>query len=245
MIILVSIAGAIIGSFLNVCIHRLPRGESLLRPGSHCAHCRQILRWQDLIPVLSFLWQRGRCRFCGTAIPVYHPIVEVLTTLVWALLFQIYGRSWFFLTMATLCSLLIVVAFVDLRWFCIPNSLILIGLFLALIRHFILDDTPVLAPFIGLSAGAMMLWLPGQMSKIFFNRPGIGAGDIKLAAMLGVFWGWQQVVLIIWLACLTGAVYGIAGMSAGRFTRASKIPLGFFLGLSAVAYIIAEIKIIH
>jgi leader peptidase (prepilin peptidase)/N-methyltransferase len=83
------------------------------------------------------------------------------------------------------------------------------------------------------------------MSKAFFHRPGIGAGDIKLAAMLGLFLGWQQVVVVIWLACVAGAVYGIAGISAGRFTRTSKIPLGFFLGLCAIAYIIAKTKIIH
>jgi prepilin signal peptidase PulO-like enzyme (type II secretory pathway) len=133
-----------------------------------------------------------------------------------------------------ICSLLIVIAFIDLHWFLIPNSLVLTGLFFALIRHFILDDTMVLAPFIGLSAGAMMLWLPGQVSKMFFHRPGLGAGDIKLAAMLGLFLEWQHTIVVIWLACLFGAVYGIAGICAGRFTRASKIPLGFFLGLSAI-----------
>ncbi len=234
MAILATITGAIIGSFLCVGIHRLPRGESLLRPRSHCSHCRRILRWQDLIPVLSFLWRRGRCRFCQTSIPIYHPIVEVLAALVWMRLFQIYGLSWLFLTTATICSLLIVIAFIDLHWFCIPNSLVLIGIFLALIRHFILDDTAVLAPFIGLSAGTMMLWLPSQISKAFFHRPGLGAGDVKLAAMLGMFWGWQHIFVVIWLACLAGAVYGIAGMRAGRFTRTSKIPLGFFLGVSAI-----------
>jgi leader peptidase (prepilin peptidase)/N-methyltransferase len=245
MIILVIISGAIIGSFLNVCIHRLPRGESLLRPRSHCAHCRQILRWQDLIPVLSFLWLRGCCRFCRVSIPVYHLIVEVLTALVWMWLFQIYGLSWLFLTATMICSLLIVIAFIDLHWFCIPNSLVLTGIFLALIQNLIFNDAPVLAPFIGLSAGAMILWLPGQISKTFFHRPSLGAGDVKLAAMLGLFLGWQQVFVVIWLACLAGAVYGMAGMGAGRFTRASKIPLGFFLGLCAIAYIIAKTKIIH
>lgn len=237
MTILTIITGAIIGSFLNVCIHRLPRGESLLRPRSYCAHCRQILRWHDLIPVLSFLWLRGRCRFCRTSISVYHPIVEVLAAVVWMRLFQIYGLSWDFFATAMICSLLIVIAFIDLHWFLIPNSLVLIGLFLALIRHFVLDDTSVLASFIGLSAGAMMLWLPGQMSKAFFHRPGIGAGDVKLAAMLGLFLGWQQMIVVIWLACLAGAVYGIAGMLSGRLHRKSRIPVGFFLGLTSVGYL--------
>lgn len=245
MTILATIIGALVGSFLNVCIHRLPRGESLFRPGSHCSHCRRILQWQDLIPVLSFLWLRGRCRFCQTSIPVYHLIVEVLTALVWMRLFQIYGPAWLFLTTATLCSLLIVIAFIDLRWFCIPNSLVLIGLFIALIQRFILEGATVFSPFIGLSAGAIMLWLPGLLGRIIGRQNGMGAGDIKFAAVLGLFLGWQNVVLVVWLACLIGAIYGMIGMLSGRLHRKSRIPLGFFLSLISVGALVASHKLEH
>jgi leader peptidase (prepilin peptidase)/N-methyltransferase len=252
MTIFAFILGAAAGSFLNVCIHRLPQGESLLRPRSHCSACRRILGWHDMIPILSYLWLKGRCRYCEARIPLHHLVVEVLTAIVFAMLWQSHGLSWKFITTAMLSGVLLIIAFIDLYWLCIPNSLVLIGFFIAFIDLSPFALSPFLpfplspshslshSPFLGFTTGALILWLPGKIGKAITGRESMGAGDIKLAAMLGFGLGWQGIVLVIWVACFIAAIYGLIGIGLGRLQRTSKIPLGFFVGLVAVGYVAAE-----
>lgn len=237
MIVLIFTLGAIIGSFLNVCIDRLPRRESLWRPVSHCRACQRPLRWFELMPLFSYMACRGRCCVCHTHIPRHHLIVEFFAAALFSVLFDHYGWSEKFILSAALSSVLLVIAWIDFYWLVIPNALLLAGFFVALLEILLLpaaNDFP--APLIGCAAGALMLGLPGYAGKFFSGRDCIGAGDIKLAAMLGVALGGIGVIIVLWCACLLGALYGLAGVWRGGLQRTSKIPLGFFIGLSALGY---------
>lgn len=234
------ILGAAIGSFLNVCIDRLPRHESLVMPASHCRSCRRQLRWYDLLPILSFIWRQGRCRYCHARIPAHHLLVEILTPLFFVLFWQRYDFSWHFVAAATMGSLLLIIAFIDWNWLIIPNSLVLLGLVIAFVEQFIFARANDVMPWLGSSIGAAILWLPGRVSRALNGRESIGAGDIKLAAMLGLYFGWQGVLIVIWLACLIGALYGLIGIKIGRLQRTSKIPLGFFMGLVGAGYLLNQ-----
>jgi len=234
------ILGAMIGSFLNVCIHRVPRKESLLSPRSHCAECHQTLGWMELIPIVSFLRLQGKCHYCGARIPVYHFILEISTALVFLIVWQNYGLSWEFVTATALCILLLLISFIDLHHLCIPNGLALLGMLVAVIARLVIEGENWTAMFVDCGAGAAMLGIPGIIGSVWYRRQSMGMGDIKLAAMLGVLFGWKAALFVIYFACVLGAVYGIFGIYCKRFTRFSKIPLGFFLGLVAVAYVVFE-----
>jgi prepilin signal peptidase PulO-like enzyme (type II secretory pathway) len=151
---------------------------------------------------------------------------------------QGHGLSLKFLATATLSSVLLIIAFIDWHWLIIPNALVLTGLLIAVVEKIILSADAGVASFVGLSIGAAMLWLPGWASKAVSGRDGMGAGDIKLAAVLGFYFGWQGVLLVVLLACFVGAIYGLVGMAIGRFDRSHKIPLGFFISLIAIGYLL-------
>jgi leader peptidase (prepilin peptidase)/N-methyltransferase len=238
MTFLALILGVTIGSFLNVCIHRLPRKESLLSPRSHCAECGVTLSWMELIPIVSFLFLRGKCRFCGMRIPAYHLVVEILTAIVFLILWQNHGLSWEFVTATTLCSLLLVIGFIDLYHLCIPNGLVLLGMLVALLDRLVIEGESWTTMFVDGGAGAAMLGIPGIIGSVWYRRQSMGMGDVKLAAVLGVLLGWQAALLVIYFACALGAIYGVSEIYCKRFTRFSKIPLGFFLGLVAVAWLL-------
>jgi leader peptidase (prepilin peptidase)/N-methyltransferase len=232
------IFGATIGSFINMCIHRLPRKESLLSPRSHCAECRRTLSWMELIPIVSFLSLRGKCRFCGMRIPAYHLVVEILTAIVFLVLWQNHGLSWEFVTMTILCSLLLVISFIDLQHLCIPNGLTLLTMLIALLDRLMIEGETWATMFVDGGAGAAMLGIAGILGSVWHRRQSMGMGDVKLAGVLGVLFGWHATLFVIYFACVLGTIYGVSGIFCKHLTRFSKIPLGFFLGLVAAAYLL-------
>ncbi len=199
-----------------------------------------MLSWMELIPIVSFILLRGKCRFCGARIPGYHLIVEILTALILLILWQNYGLTRELVTATILCSLLLVISFIDLRHLCIPNGLVLLAMLVALLDRFVIEGESWTMMFVDCGAGAAMLGVPGIIGSVIYRRQSMGMGDVKLAAVLGVLFGWQAALFVIYFACVLGAIYGVSGIYCKRFTRFSKIPFGFFLGIFAIAYVVFE-----
>jgi leader peptidase (prepilin peptidase)/N-methyltransferase len=226
--------GAMVGSFLNVCIHRLPKEESIVAPRSRCPACQSPIRAVDNIPLLSFLLLRGRCRSCGHPISWRYPLVEALTALLFVLTVSRFGvtlKAAFLL--AFLCGL-VVVSFIDLDHQIIPNAITLPGIPLGLIGGLLVREPPMLDRLIGTLAGAGFLYLVLFYGGVLYGQEAMGEGDLNLIALVGAFLGWKAVVVTILIACVVGSAVGLGLMALKRLGRRQHIPFGPFLALGAV-----------
>ncbi|MBI5380004.1 MAG: prepilin peptidase [Nitrospirae bacterium] len=221
--------GAIIGSFLNVCIYRLPRSQSLVAPGSHCPSCQLPIRWYDNIPLLSFLRLRGRCRACGASISRRYPLVELLNAAGYAWIAHRFGLGAEGAIYLALYSALLVVTFVDLEHQIVPDRITLPGIALGLLLGSTLLPVGWQASFAGALLGGGLFYLIAVVS-----RGGMWGGEVKLIAMIGAFLGWKGVLLTIFLAALVGSVVGIFLMVFKGKGRKDPIPFGPFLALGAL-----------
>ena len=235
--ILSAVLGAIVGSFLNVCIYRIPSGESIAFPASHCPACKHPIKFYDNIPIISYIILRGKCRNCDERISPVYPAVELLTAVMSLLLLREYGLSLEYLFSFLFTCALIVITFIDLKHQIIPDVITLPGIPLfALAAIFFMDVTPR-DSLIGILAGGGCLYLVAFIYQLLTKREGMGGGDIKLLAMLGGFLGWQSLWFIIMASSLIGAVAGISAMIyKGKDTKYA-VPFGPFLSIAAVAYI--------
>ncbi|WP_235920386.1 prepilin peptidase [Heliomicrobium gestii] len=229
--------GAILGSFLNVCICRIPRGESILFPRSHCVSCGRLLSPAELIPIASYLLQRGRCRGCGADVSWQYPLVEGFTGLAFAALSAFYGGlSLDWAAASVLAAFLIVIAGIDIEHKIIPNILLLAALpFIALWLGWKVSGTGgdvhlILNSLLGAVFGAAMLF-----AVFWFSNGGLGLGDVKFAFVFGLMLGWPGALWALTLAALIGSIAGIAGMVAGKWTRKTEVPFGPFLAIGYFA----------
>jgi len=229
--------GAVVGSFLNVCIYRLPLEQSVVSPGSRCMGCGAAIRWYDNIPILSWIALRGRCRSCKAPFSIRYPLVELLTGLLAVLLFFKYGPSLPLLIMFLFCAALVVITFIDFDHQIIPDEISLPGIILGFLSSFFLPDHGWLSSLLGIVVG----W--GSLALIFYGylwltgREGMGGGDAKLLAMMGAFLGLQAIPFIIFASSLVGTVAGLSIMAVQRKDRHLAIPFGPYLALGAVLYI--------
>ncbi len=234
--------GACVGSFLNVVVWRLPRGESLLWPPSHCPHCDHRLGPRDNIPVLGWLLLRGRCRYCRGPVAVRYPVVEVVTAL-WFLACVLHsGPSPTTLAGWLLGSWLLALSLIDLDTMTLPNRLTASGAILGLVWAVLPTGGPgPLAAVLGLAIGLWSLDLLGFFGTLALGQPAMGGGDSKLAGLLGAWLGPIALVVALFLACLSGSVYGLAGRLTGRLQRRQAFPFGPFLALGgAIAWFWGE-----
>lgn len=240
--ILIFIIGAVVGSFLNVCIYRLPRGESIVFPASHCPHCNTTLGYVDLIPVIGFLLLRGVCRTCQQKISWRYPLVEILTGLFFVALALVFpwGQvpivlGFYFIFVV----LLLVVFFIDLEHQVIPDVVIGIGIVGGLLLNLLKGQTFIISALLGLLLGYLVLWLIAKIGGAVFKKEAMGDGDPYLAAMLGAWLGWQSVLLVIFLAYLIGAGVLIIPLLLGKLKLGQAVPFGPLLvagGLLALFY---------
>ncbi len=229
-----AIYGLVLGSFLNVVIHRLPRDMSLLRPRSHCPACGATVRWFDNVPVLSYVALGGRCRGCRTPISPRYPLVELLTG---SLLVACVVR--FSVTVAgaeaiVLVLLLVPLAFIDLEHHLLPDVLTLPGIALGLGFSAAGGVATLADAAIGAAVGGALPYVVIVVYRAIRGVEGMGLGDVKLLAMVGAFLGWRGVLLTIGLGSCVGAVFGIALIASGRGRRDTELPFGVFLALAAV-----------
>jgi len=237
--IAVFIFGAIVGSFLNVCIYRLPKGKSIVTPASHCPKCNKAILWYDNVPVLSYLCLLGRCRSCKTPISPRYIIVEITTALLAVALFAAFGLSPKFAAYSILSAGLIVATFVDLEICEIPDEISLGGLVLGIIFMSAfpgaLGETlwykALIASVLGALAGGGSIYLMGFFGELVFKKEAMGGGDVKLMAMIGAFLGWKLALLTFFIAPLFGSTVGlILKAKDGR----EIIPYGPYLSLAAI-----------
>ncbi|MYL06837.1 MAG: prepilin peptidase [Gemmatimonadales bacterium] len=224
-----AVLGAALGSFLNVCITRLPAGGSVVGPRSRCPACGATIRWRDNLPVLSWLLLRRRCRDCGVPISWRYPAIEVATALVWGGMAWAYGASPTALAGAVLFTLLIGIAVIDARHYIIPDELSLGGCAAGLALSALPGSTTPLAAVAGAALGFAIRYLVGWLGEKVLRKPALGGGDVKMMAMVGAFLGPAGALLTIFMGALAGSiVFGPIALRTGR-----PVPFGTFLSLGA------------
>ncbi|MDD5174126.1 MAG: prepilin peptidase [Candidatus Omnitrophota bacterium] len=246
----VFIFGSIVGSFLNVCIYRLPKGRSVIVPGSHCPNCTAAIHWYDNVPILSYIFLGGRARCCKAKISLRYFIVEVLTASAFLILFSVFGLTPKFFAYAIMVSGLIIATFVDFEIQEIPDEVsiggLAVGLILAVIFPSVLGETArfnsFLNSFLGALAGGGMIYAMGMIGEFAFKKEAMGGGDVKLLAMIGAFIGWKLTILTFFLAPVFGSVVGI--ILKIRYGK-DVIPYGPYLSLAAVCSIFFGERIIN
>jgi leader peptidase (prepilin peptidase)/N-methyltransferase len=225
--------GAVIGSFLNVCIYRLPAGESLVRPGSRCPQCKAPIAWHDNVPILSYLWLRGRCRSCRARIAWRYPLVEALNAAGYGFIAWRFGATVTAFVYVLLFSALIVVSFIDLDHMIIPNAITYPGMVLGLISGMMILPR-WWESISGFLLGGGYLYFMVVISPYLFKKEGMGEGDVKLLAMIGAIVGWKLVIVIIILAASLGSIVGLTLIAMRKLGRHQPIPFGPYLCVGAV-----------
>jgi leader peptidase (prepilin peptidase)/N-methyltransferase len=233
--------GLIVGSFLNVCIARLPAGESVVFPGSRCPSCRAAIAWYDNIPVLSYVLLGGRCRRCRASISVQYPLVELATAVAFVLQGLLLAPDLPLLTVRLVFTAGLIVLFgTDLEVQRLPNVLTLPGVVLGLVASVWLPPGLV-SSVVGAALGAGLLLAIRWAWKRATGVEGMGLGDVKMLAMIGAFLGWRQVWAVLFLASLTGALAGGVLATVGARSLQSRLPFGTFLAVAAfVASLVGE-----
>jgi leader peptidase (prepilin peptidase)/N-methyltransferase len=226
------VLGAVMGSFFNVIIYRLPKSISIVKPPSHCPGCGEKIQWTDNIPILSYLILNGKCRNCDFAIPITYPVVETTTAFLFLFSYLRFGISFELLTFLIFISLLIPISFIDLKTTLIPDSIaipgITLGLALSIFRGLALISA------VGAALGAILILTIIIVGKAVYKQDVMGYGDIRLAAMIGAFVGWAGVLLTIMIGSFLGATYGLIQIKRGKLTMKSQIPFGPYLAIGGI-----------
>jgi leader peptidase (prepilin peptidase)/N-methyltransferase len=226
--------GAVFGSFLNVCIYRLPRAKSVVWPASACPHCSRPLAWFENIPVLSYLVLRGRCRTCYEPIARRYPIVEVLTAFMFGLAWWYYGPTPLLASRLVFGSALIALFAIDLEHHLLPNAITLPGI-VAGFAFSLITEPGWLASLLGVLVGGGVLYAMAEIYYRVRREEGLGMGDVKMLAMIGAFIGWKLTLVALMMASLSGSAIGLMLIATGRGGMKYALPFGTFLALGAAA----------
>ena len=228
------VVGLLFGSFLNVVIYRLPRGETLVRGRSMCPHCRHTIRWYDNVPVFSWIVLRGKCRACGWRIPARYLVVELLTGVSAAGAAYASGltltAAWVFAFLA----IMIAITFIDWEHQIIPDSLSIGGTVLGWIGAAVCLDITLVQSIVGSIVGAGLVLAIALLYKAARKVDGMGGGDVKLMAMIGAFLGWQMVFAVLFLAAFAGSIYGVFLLRRPGAGGKTAVAFGSFLAPAAI-----------
>jgi leader peptidase (prepilin peptidase)/N-methyltransferase len=235
--------GLAVGSFLNVCIHRVPLGKSVVSPPSRCPGCGYQLRWYDNIPVLSYALLRGRCRNCRAPISIRYPIVEILTMIVFVAHWWVFGWTVLMAVRLVFACMLIVLFAIDLEHHLLPNVITLPGIVLGLIANAIVPPG-LWEAVLGTLLGGGVLWLIGEAYYRYAKQEGMGGGDVKMLAMIGAFLGWKLVLVTLVLSSVAGSVIGLTVIGLRKGDMKYALPYGTFLALGALAASIVGNRIV-
>ena len=239
------IMGACIGSFLNVCICRIPESQSIVTPPSACPKCNTPIKFYDNIPIISYLFLRGKCRSCAEPISARYPFIEFLTGMLAIAAVIRFGISIDFLVYFVFICALVVITFIDLDHQIIPDVISLPGIPIGLVAAFFLTSVSLTDTLIGVLIGGGSLFLVAWGYYFITGKEGMGGGDIKLLAMIGAFTGWQGVLFTIFIASATGSLIGGALMLFAQKNLKFAVPFGPFLSLGAITYIFFGPELIY
>lgn len=243
--IITFIYGLCIGSFLNVCIYRLPLSKSIIKPGSMCPGCETPIRFYDNVPVLSYIWLKGRCRNCKTAISFRYVMVEILTGICALCTLMKFDLSLEGLIYFVFIAALIVIIYIDIDHRIIPNVITLPGILIFFIASFAVETVTFKDSILGIVIGGGSLYLVAWTYRLLTGKEGMGGGDIKLLAMFGALIGWKGVLFTIFVSSAIGTTAGLAVMLVTKKNMKLAIPFGPFLSIGAVMYIFFGPVIIH
>jgi leader peptidase (prepilin peptidase)/N-methyltransferase len=239
------ILGAVIGSFLNVCIYRIPAGMSIVHPPSRCPQCGGAIRWYQNIPILSYLFLGGKCARCRHPISVRYPMVEALTGLLFALIVYRFGLQYFVPVLWLFVAALVVITFIDLDHQIIPDVISLPGIIIGFLCSFLIPWLSWTDSLLGILLGGGSLFAIAAGYELLTKKEGMGGGDIKLLAMLGAFLGWKAILPIIFISSLLGSVVGIPLMMIKKADSRLAIPFGPFLVTGAMVYLLWGPALLH
>lgn len=233
--LIAGLLGLAVGSFLNVVIYRLPRRERIRTGRSACVHCRHPLKWYHNIPVVSYACLRGRCAFCGGRISPRYPAVELITAGLYLYLLWQFGLALESFIFAYIFSALVAIFFIDLEHQIIPDVITLPGIVLGVAVSLLPGGMSILSSLLGLVVGGGSLYLIALLGDWLFKKDSMGGGDIKLAAMLGAFLGWQKVLFVFVASAAIGLAVALVLMAFSRGLRRHRvIPFGPFLAVAAM-----------
>jgi len=237
-LLLAGLIGLCIGSFLNVVIYRLPRGQSLVTPPSRCRNCGYLLRWFDNVPVLSWLFLRARCRNCGTPVSWQYPVVELITGALFLLVVWLTPIGPLVFSRLLLVCILIALFGIDLEHQILPNSITLPGIAIGVLFSLIAPPG-IRDSLIGVVLGGGILYAIAGAYYLWRREEGMGMGDVKMLAMIGAFLGWKAVLVTLVLSSFSGAIIGLLLMAVQRGTMKFALPFGTFLAIGALIAMLA------
>ena len=232
-LVVLALIGASIGSFLNVCIYRLPRRESLVWPASHCTSCGRTLSWYENVPIVGWLALRGRCRTCGERISVIYPIVEIVTAAIFVCGYVIYGWTPILAVRLAFACAMIVLFVIDLQHQILPNVITVPGIVIGFVLSFFLPPG-WFSSLLGIALGGGVLLLIMEAYARARGFEGLGMGDVKMLAMIGAFLGWPLMLLTLVLGSFAGSVIGVGLMASRRGGMKTALPFGTFLAVGAL-----------
>ena len=235
--VFIFIFGICIGSFLNVCIYRLPESKSIVHPRSACPDCGALIRFYDNIPIFSYIALRAKCRHCGAHISLRYPVIEFISGIFAVGVFLKYGISVEALIYYTFIAALLVITFIDIDHQIIPDVISLPGIPIFFAASFALPNMTFVDSILGILIGGGSLYLVAWLYHLMTRKEGMGGGDIKLLAMMGAIIGWKGVLFTIFTASAVGTLAGLAVILKSGKTMKLKIPFGPFLAIGAIAFI--------
>jgi leader peptidase (prepilin peptidase)/N-methyltransferase len=233
--------GACLGSFANVCIYRLPKTKQIISGRSFCPKCKKKISWYDNLPIISFLFLSGKCRKCKKVIPLRYLIVELITGISFLLIYLNFENLYTITFLSILSLILIMIFFIDLENFIIPDSLNFIIMGLALLKNFLPNfDTSLIheinQSIIGGMVGYLSIWLIIYLYKTFKKIDGMGFGDAKLMAGIGLLFGWQSIPFILFVASILGLIFVVPSLIKKQKTMKTEIPFGPFIIAACLIY---------
>ena len=235
---LVFVFGICIGSFLNVCIYRLPESKSIVQPRSMCPSCGTLIRFYDNIPIFSYMALRGKCRHCEAHISFRYPVVEFISGLFAVGVFLKYGMGLETLIYYTFIATLLVITFIDIDHQIIPDVITLPGIPIFFVASFALPEITLVESILGILIGGGSLFLVAWLYHLLTRKEGMGGGDIKLLAMMGAIVGWKGVLFTIFVASAIGTLAGMLIIIKSGKTMKLAVPFGPFLAIGGIAYIL-------
>ena len=231
--------GLIFGSFANVCIYRMPRNMSVMTPNSHCTSCNAFIKWYDNIPILSYIFLKGKCRRCKSKISIKYPLVEFSCGVLFVSMYYLYGFVFMLIPFCLLVFSLLVTTIIDFEFKIIPDEISFMLMIVGFVTSFFnlnLGETieqRVLNSFLGFLVGGGSLFIIAVIGKFIFKKDAMGGGDIKVMAGVGTFIGWDKALFAIFVASLFGSIVGIILIICKKIGRKQEIPFGPYLALSS------------